>query len=79
MKQLFKQNQATTLFFNDEATAEDITDWLSIQHHTGNNILSLNEPHSANFSDQGGYILILGDEDYLQLQLEYITPINLEL
>ena len=77
MKQLFVNGKATTLFFEDTATTEDICDWLSINAHTGNDMINLNEPHTAKFESDGDTIFVSGDEDSLEVTWEYIIPIKL--
>ena len=75
MKQLFKNETATTLFFEDETTLEDISDWISINIHTGNDIFNLNEAHSSKVKIFDNVIIISGDEDWIEITLEKITPI----
>lgn len=77
MKQLFINKQATSIFFEDAATTEDVCSWLSINAHTGNDVIGLNEPHTAKFDAEGVTIFVSGDEDYLEITLEYIIPIKL--
>ena len=77
MKQLFKSGNATTLFFEDETSLEDIRDWLSINIHTGNDMFNLNEAHTAKVEIYGADILISGDEDLVEITLETITPVKI--
>ena len=77
MKQLFRSGNATTLFFKDETTLEDIRDWLSVNIHTGNDMFGLNEPHTATVKIYVDDILISGDEDFVEITFETITPIDI--
>lgn len=77
MKQLFKSRKATTLFFNDETSLEDIRDWLSVNIHTGNDMFALNEAHTVKVEIYGTDILISGDEDLVEITFETITPIKI--
>lgn len=77
MKQLIKEGTPTNLFFDNDATIEEIVDWLSVNLHTGNNVLDLNEPHSVNVEIYKPEILINGDEDLVSITIKEIKPIKL--
>ena len=77
MQQLFLNEIATTLFFSDNATFDDIFEWVQEQVMFDNtNLFNLNEQHSCSVSNGlDGSITINGDEDRAVLTIETLTPI----
>ena len=80
MKQLFIRSQATTIFFNESTTYNQIVDWVDdLMNNYDSNIFNLNEPHSCSMykSINETEIFISGDEDSIIISIENVVPINL--
>ena len=76
MKQLFINNNATTLFFSEDSSFDDIFEWVQEQvMFSQTNIFNLNEQHSCSVSNSTEGMCISGDEDLKQVTIEQITPI----
>ena len=75
MNQLFKNGEATTVFFDKNATSLDIQVWITTQLE----FLGLNEAHSCSVSEgfNDKHFIIRGDEDSIVLSLQLVTPIKL--
>lgn len=80
MKQLFIAGKATTLFFKDEDTNEQIAEWINFRMHDYDNPFNLNEDWSAKADHMiDDSIHIVGDEDMVEITIEKITPINISV
>lgn len=80
MRQLFRNGQATTLFFNDFTSMEGIVNWVKANVRDNSNLFNLNEAHSCSVCEGSGEvksIIISGDEDEVELILETIIPVAL--
>jgi len=76
MKQIFKSHRATTLFFNDNVSTQSIATWINSELITGCDLFGLNEAHSCRAKTiNDDEIIISGDEDCLDLQIELVTVI----
>ena len=80
MKQLFINEKATTLFFNDEDSNERIAEWINFRMHDSDNPFNLNEDWSARADHMiDDTIHISGDEDMAEIIKVLITPINISI
>jgi hypothetical protein len=76
MKQLFINGNATTLFFNKEASFDDIFEWVQEQvMFDSDNIFNLKEKYSCSVSNSIDGMCISGDEDFIKVTIEDVTPI----
>tara|TARA_R110000851_G_C12726228_1_gene529109 strand:- start:203 stop:439 length:237 start_codon:yes stop_codon:yes gene_type:complete len=77
MKQLFISGNASTLFFSESSSFDDIFEWVQERvMFDKSNIFNLNEPHSCSVNNGlDGSIWISGDEDSITINIESITPI----
>ena len=77
MKQLFVNGNSTTLFFSEDASFDDIFEWIQEQAmFDPANIFLLNEQRSCSVSNSlNDYIHISGDEDWKLITINEITPI----
>jgi len=73
MKTLLLNNRSTKLFF--KGSNEKITQWVA--NHLDE--FNLNETHSCNVELWSNNIIIRGDEDFLELIIDKIKPINLKI
>lgn len=79
MKQLFYNGNATTMFFKKEDSIDRIITWIMFRVNESDNPFNLNEAHSVKVEKYDeNTINIIGDEDYVILDLEEIKPINTE-
>ena len=70
MKQLFINNECTTVFFSANASSEDIELWINLNL----DFFNLNEQHTAGAEVvSNNEFLITGDEDRLELTLEPVV------
>ena len=70
MKQLFINNECTTVFFSANASSEDIELWINLNLE----FFNLNEQHTAGASIVSkNHFLITGDEDKVELTLEPVV------
>ena len=76
MQQLFLNGKATTLFFSDTVSYDDIFEWVQDQLYDQTNLFNLNEQHSCTPNNSfDGSIAIYGDKDHAVITIENITPI----
>ena len=73
MKQLFLRDEPIQIFFSDEATNEQIKNWVAANLDQ----FSLNEEHSCKVSlgiSLKNRIVIDGDEDLVKIDIKPIIP-----
>ena len=76
MKQLFINGTASTLFFSEKSSFDDIFEWIQERLFLDNHFLNLNEQHSCSANNSfNSSIVISGDEDRVVITIEEITPI----
>jgi hypothetical protein len=77
MKQLFINGNASTLFFSEKSSFDDIFEWVQERLFLDKtNLFNLNEQHSCSVNNSfNSSIVISGDEDRVVITIEEITPI----
>ena len=77
MKQLFINGKASTLFFSEKSSFDDIFEWVQERLFLDKtNLFNLNEQHSCSVNNSfNSSIVISGDEDRVVITIEEITPI----
>ena len=77
MKQLFINGNASTLFFSEKSSFDDIFEWIQERLFLDKtNLFNLNEQHSCSANNSfNSSIVISGDEDRVVITIEEITPI----
>ena len=77
MKQLFINGNASTLFFSEKSSFDDVFEWVQERLFLDKtNLFNLNEQHSCSVNNSfNSSIVISGDEDRVVITIEEITPI----
>lgn len=76
MKRLFINGKASDLFFSNQASFDDIFEWVQEQAmFDSQNIFNLNEQHSCSVSNSIDGMWITGDEDSKEITIEQIETI----
>ncbi len=77
MKQLFINGNATTLFFKNQTSFDNIFEWIKKQiMFSETNLFNLNEQYSCIVEkDNINIIKIKGDEDLMIITIEEIIPL----
>lgn len=78
MKRILVNDQAVDLFFNDEVTLDRLCEWINGKmcsfDSTFDYQFDLSEAHSCTSYVSNGCVYINGDEDYKEVQFQYINP-----
>lgn len=73
MKRLVINGEPSELFFEENATQDEIFIWVAKQMLNKKNLFELNEQHSCSISCPAkNFISIYGDEDSMDIEIENI-------
>ena len=79
MKRLVINDKVSEFFFSSETTNDEIIDWVCYKVVMNSGLFGLNEEHSCKADElDSKTIEIMGDEDYMQIVISEVEPIDIK-